>query len=1044
MSEQSASILVYNASAGSGKTYTLVQRFLMTMLQSRHPDVIKSMLAITFTNKAVAEMKTRIVKSLASFASPEILSEPTPMFLTVSEALHLSEKELHQRAQRALNYTLHNYAFLDVETIDRFNHRLIRTFAKDLKLNHNFEVDLDTQLRLHEAVDRLIASAGNDEEITRVLVDFAFEKMDDDKSWDVTYDLQNISKLLANENHTEPLKRLHTKTTKDFLKLKKHLAVRRKEIAEELVSLAQAFETTFQDVGIGYANFSGNYVENFFKKIKAQDFKLTFTAKWQETFGEKPLYRKTEDDAIKCSFDAIMPKLSTIYIKVKELVLQLRLLTDVYKNLASLSLLQRIQKHYEEIQFEKNIVPIAVFNRKINDEIKGQPAPFIYERIGERYRHFFIDEFQDTSKLQWENLIPLIDNSLSQPSGRLLLVGDAKQSIYRWRGGVPEQFMNLYNCSNPFSNESKKVVRLEINYRSYDEVIAVNNAFFTYVASFFKSDVHRELYKIGNQQKHTDKSGGYVSLSFIDAANNEEAIPEYQLRTLDLIKTQHEKGFAYEDMCVLVRTNKQGVAIAEYLSEQGISVVSDDSLLLSNCAEVAFIIHFLTLLQNFEDRHVKAEVLYFLHNHLRVEKPIHNFISEFINLKETPFFEKLKHYGVSVKHSQFKYQPFYEVCERIVSDFSLHQKAAGFITSFLDVVYAFTTKEHGGQRAFLTYWEQKKDSFSVSSSGNRNAVTVMTIHKSKGLQFPVVIFPFAEMDIYKEQNAQIWFPLMGNDFQPFDEMLIPYKKDIANYSEEGEVLCQERESINELDTLNLVYVAMTRAVEQLFVIGNKHYENSERNISGLFCGFLKEAGRWQDGEVNYTFGSPQKVSVEKKPVADSLSIEMPFISSNREDNVRVAVTPSELWKRQQSEAIEKGNLIHLIMADIIFETDAEAAIEKAVRNGWLTKAYTKELVETINRILNHKQLKKCFTAIDTTVMNEQVIITANGEVIRPDRLQIMEKDNVILIDYKTGSPSATHASQLKIYETALQDMGYKVIEKLLVYTQNEIEVVSID
>lgn len=1040
MQSQPASILIYNASAGSGKTYTLVQRFLTTMLESPHPDNVKQLLAITFTNKAVAEMKLRIVSNLALFASPEILKEPTDMFSAIYRELNLTANQLHQRAQNALQYTLHNYAFLDVETIDRFNHRLIRTFAKDLKLNHNFEVDLDTDARLNEAIDRLIASAGNDTEITDIIIDFAFEKMDDDRSWDVTYDLQNISKLLSDENHTEHLKKLETKKTTDFITLKKRLYQLREEIKKTIVEYACAFEETFQNAGLSYADFSGNYVENFISKLKKEDFSISFTAGWQTSFGEKTLYRKTEKDSVKAAFESIMQQLITLFFSIKSSYFRLQLISEVYKNLASLSLLQRIQAHYEDIQIEKNILPIAAFNRKINDEIKEQPAPFIYERLGERYRHFFIDEFQDTSRLQWQNLIPLIDNSLSQPSGRLLLVGDAKQSIYRWRGGVPEQFIDLYNCKNPFSNESKEIISLKTNYRSYDTIVEFNNNFFTHIGTFFNDETHRQLYKDGNQQEHTDKTGGFVSLTFIDAANKEDATPDYLQLTLEHIKAVKNKGFSYNDICVLIRKNDEGVAVASYLSENGIPVISEDSLLIKNCAEISFIIQLLSILHDFDNKQLKADLLYFLHSHLKVEASVHQFISDFIDLPEKAFFDKLQHYKIYLNITTLKHQPLYEICESIVDSFGLYQNASGFVEAFLNIVYDFTIHQHGAFQSFFDYWEHKKDKLSVSPPEDSDAVKVMTIHKSKGLQFPVVIFPFSDLDIYKEYQAQMWFPTSEEEFQPFDEMLISYKKEVSEFSEEGKRLYEERRSVAELDTFNLIYVAMTRAVEQLFVIGNKKHENSENNVSGFFCSFLKQSGHWQEEKMKYSFGNPDKVSKTKQDTATSI-LDVKFISSRREDRgIYVAPTPSELWNKQQSKAMEKGNLMHLIMADIISESDTNSAIQKAVQNGLLSDTFESEIRQTVKKILTHNDLKHYFTE-EAIVMNERAIFTKTGQIIRPDRIQLINKKEITIIDYKTGIPSETHPAQLKMYEDALIEMGYNVTEKLLVYVQDEIEVV---
>ncbi|MCB0466341.1 MAG: UvrD-helicase domain-containing protein, partial [Aequorivita sp.] len=446
--EKPSSFSIYDAAAGSGKTFTLVKEYLKQILSSKSEDYFKHLLAITFTNKAVAEMKQRIVETLVNFSEEKSTMEPLPMMLKIAEETEKSLSEIQIQSQKILKNLLHNYAAFSIETIDRFNHRLIRTFARDLKLATNFEVTLETNELLAEAVDLLLSKAGENKEITKVLLDFAMEKTDDDKSWDISRDIANAAKLLYNENDSGHVSILKQKSLEDFLEFKKQLIHKKEKLSKEIEIIASQTLQLIEESGLQFDDFSGSYLPKHFQNLATGRYDLNFGAKWQETMSEKPLYPTRVTAAIGAIIDELTPNFIINFQQTKELVFKVLLVENLLKNITPLSVINLVNQEIENIKEEKNVLPISEFNSLINKEIKNQPAPFIYERLGEKYRHFFIDEFQDTSKLQWENLIPLIDNALSQQleptSGSLLLVGDAKQSIYRWRGGLPEQFMDLY------------------------------------------------------------------------------------------------------------------------------------------------------------------------------------------------------------------------------------------------------------------------------------------------------------------------------------------------------------------------------------------------------------------------------------------------------------------------------------------------------------------------------------------------------------------------------------------------------------------------
>ncbi|MEM9686757.1 MAG: UvrD-helicase domain-containing protein, partial [Bacteroidota bacterium] len=455
---------IYNASAGSGKTYTLVKDYLKLLLADNLAHHVKHVLAVTFTNKAVYEMKARVISNLSAFADKGVIEVPSELCLALCKELNINVITLHQRASKVLKYILYNYALFDIVTIDKFNHRLIKAFAYDLKIPSNFEVALDTELLLEEAVDNLIYKAGSDEVLTKLMVDFAIEKADDDKNWDIAIDLKKIAQLLLEENHYEHVEALKDITIYDFLVLGESLRSAIRKQTGILKVDAEGVLALLKKNHLEVSDFSRGTLPNHFKKIALENFNGLYNNKLEENLATGKLYAKTLQEEKASRIDALLPELTIAYHRLKKAVFHLKFLQNFYKNIVPLSLLNAIKNELEFLKAEQNVVLISEFNSIISKAIANQPAPFIYERLGEKYRHYFIDEFQDTSQMQWRNLKPLISNALESETlrgeqGTLCIVGDAKQAIYRWRGGNPEQFIRLYGDHNPFQVE-KEVISL--------------------------------------------------------------------------------------------------------------------------------------------------------------------------------------------------------------------------------------------------------------------------------------------------------------------------------------------------------------------------------------------------------------------------------------------------------------------------------------------------------------------------------------------------------------------------------------------------------
>ncbi|SFC97650.1 UvrD-helicase domain-containing protein [Algibacter pectinivorans] len=1032
---------IYNASAGSGKTYTLVKEYLKILFKSNHPEPFKRILAITFTNKAVAEMKGRIVEMLKAFSNPAVLNEPTPMFKDLCEELQMEPGVLREKSDQLLNTILHNYAAFDISTIDGFTHKVIRTFAHDLRLPLNFEVELDQDSLLTEAVDSLIAKAGNDDELTKILVDFAIEKADDDKSYDVAFDFNKIAKLLVKENDLPFIDTLKDKTLAEFKVLKVQL---RKEIAtveKDIVENAKTVLDLIAQSGLEFKDFSRSTLPNHFLKASNLEFSGIYNNNLEENIIERQkIYAKTAKPEISNAIDALLPEIELRYKTNKINVFHVKFLRAFYRNITPLSVLNAINTELTALKEEQNKMLISEFNAIISKEIAGQPTPFIYERLGEKFKYYFIDEFQDTSVMQWENLKPLLDNSLSGINGSTMLVGDAKQAIYRWRGGKAEQFMDLFNLKDKPFQINQVVKHLEANYRSFKAVVNFNNGFFKFLASSFFNEVdHQELYQ--NSSQHiTSENEGFVKLSFLDLEaddQRDELFPEAVLKT---INSCLENGFKLEDICILVRKKKEGVMIADYLSQHKISIISSETLLINNSPEVVFINNVLALLVQPENNDIKIQILNHLTALFNIEEK-HDFFTAHIGMPTDELFKSLETYNVFIDANMLLQRPLYDVAETIVRAFGLVKTSNAYIQFYLDVVLDFSMKKGSDVSGFLDYFEKKKDNLSIISPEGQDAVQIMTIHKSKGLEFPVVIFPYADLDMYRELEPKEWFSLDKEKYNGFSSTLLNYNKDFEHFGEEGLRIFNKHQSEQELDSINVLYVALTRPVEQLHIISSKDIsakgEVSNKKYSGLLISYLQHLGLWQDSELEYSFGKPEKTLEPVERKKETFTQES-FISTAKEDhNINVVTKSGLLWDTNQQEAIEKGNLIHNLMAKIETVDDVNAVLQDFVKDSAIQKEQIKLLKDTVLQIINHPKLKTYYTK-SNTIYNERDIITKDGIIIRPDRVIVNSENEAVIIDYKTGSEDIKYAQQLQSYQDVLEEMGIRVKKKVLVYVNDTI------
>ncbi len=1039
------SFTIYNASAGSGKTFTLVKEYLKIVFNSSNQYLFKNILAITFTNKAVAEMKDRIIETLKQFSEASILENSNSMFESICEELEIEPKTLHSKAKKLLNTIIHNYAAFDISTIDGFTHKLIRTFAHDLKLPLNFEVELDQETLLNEAVDSLINKAGTDEALTNILVDFAIEKADDDKSWDLAFDFNKIAKLLVNENDIPFIEKLEDKTLEDFKVLKNHL---KKEILiqeKRVVESSQNILTVIEEAGLEFNDFSGSYLPKHFKKLADKNFEVNFDAKWQEDLETKTLYPKRVTNEIASIIEQIQPQIAAAFNTTRQNIFHIKFLQAFYKNITPLSVLNSINKELNLLKAEQNKMLISEFNTIISKEIAAQPTPFIYERIGEKFQHYFIDEFQDTSVMQWENLTPLLENAVASENGSAMLVGDAKQAIYRWRGGKAEQFINLFNKkSNPFPVE-QHVKNLPANYRSFKEIVNFNNDFFKFLASqIFDKEDYKNLYE-NAAQDITKNDEGFVELSFLDIEKEDDREQIFSENVLKTMQRCLDNGYELQDICVLVRKKKEGVAVANYLSQNKIPIVSSETLLIANSPEVCFVNDLLRLLIQPKNNEIKILVLNYLATLFNIEDK-HAFFVNHINLSISDIFKSLEAFNIFVNGDTLVQLPLYDLAETIVRSFNLVKTSNAYIQFYLDIVLDFTQKKGSDISGFISYFEKKKDSVSIVSPKGQNAVQIMTIHKSKGLEFPVVIFPFADLDIYRELEPKEWFKIDKDKYNGFSHTLLNYNKDFENYGEEGQRIFTKHKSEQQLDNINLLYVTLTRAIEQLYIISKNDSslkaDTKDKKYSGLFINYLNHLGIWNDSQTSYSFGTSSR-AIQSLTPTKQVNLQQEFISTSKEDhNIKVVTKSGFLWDTNQQEAIEKGNLIHDIMSHINTKNDVDEVIETFIKSSMLNTDQAIILKELVLKIVEHPKLKNYYNENDT-IYNERDIITKEGIILRPDRVVLNSQNEAIIIDYKTGAENKKHEQQLQLYQDVLEEMKINVTKKILVYTNDDILVKDI-
>ncbi len=1067
---------VYKSSAGSGKTFTLVREFVAHVLLN--PENFRRILAITFTNKAANEMKERIVGALVALSSePELWSGSARLLVApITNEHQLTDIQIKNLAAQAIRKILHNYTDFAVSTIDSFMQRVIRTFSTEINLPHNYEVELDTASLRLRAVDRLIDKVGIDEGLTDLLVDYTLNKVEDDKSWQVEHEIYKVAKSLFKDDGLEQREMLKDIHLEDFTSTFKNLRgwVRKyenqlAEIGDNSLNLIASRQLEISDFSYAEKGIAG-----YFLKLK--------TGKLQEAKkGNTYIHKAIHDDAwtkknqlvhILEAINEIKPALIANYNeanrKLEDQFADYKLYKLLLEQLYATAVLANIERIIDEIKEEERILPISEFNRIVAGVTLSEPTPYIYEKIGVRFKHIMIDEFQDTSVLQWMNLLPLVENSLAS-NNFSLVVGDAKQAIYRWRNGDVEQFMNLPKLTRHFSkidsereqtlSRHYRSATLAMNFRSHKTIVEFNNALFSFLANRLPQNL-AGIYGDIVQEYRSDKQDGYVQIDFIHK-NTEEGYDERQCSILlSNLKSAVEDGYNLGDIAVLCRENKNCSLIARYLLENGIKVISSDSLLLGSSNKVNLVMACMRLLVNPSDQMAYAECInYLVQLNLIPTESLHEcfvgLFGEKTDKWQNNFFdpEKFHKYlnarGIALDRCLLPTTSLYDMAEDLIRIFGFQKNEDIYLQFFCEELHQNALKNKLQADNLKSWWNEKGAEISVVFPENIDAVQVMSIHKAKGLQFPVVIYAFASSKV-SMKDSYGWFdlddPIVGNIRTAY----LPYAR-LEDTALEKYKVSESEKSL--LDLINIMYVACTRPEDRLYILtkvedADDNKENSVHIFLREFVGSQVRDFIFRDG-ATYSIGKRSCIT----PVKNDLKPEDVVINGQEQTSNRLMeMAPKQMtilrnkvpesWLNNElCDARAFGSVAHYVLSKISSFEKANQVLDELLISGAIAPEFGGPLQNMLGNLAKIPAILEVFKP-GGTILTEPEILLTDGKVYRPDRI-VMHDDACWIYEFKTGARHNTHEEQLKGYMQLLHQMNYKNIRGMLIYLDDTCSTVEI-
>ncbi|MCW5911572.1 MAG: UvrD-helicase domain-containing protein [Cyclobacteriaceae bacterium] len=1042
---------IYRSSAGSGKTRTLAKQYLKLALRFR-ADYFKHILAVTFTNKSTQEMKDRILAYLDDFSndrSPDLAQE-------LQQELGLDAPTFKLYAQEVRSEILHKYSQFSISTIDAFFQRVIRAFTREAGLAGDYRLEVEHDEVVDEVIGNLMEELGTNKQLTQWVVEFANKNLEEDKGWDVRPGLRDFSSEIFKEEFRLVENDIAEVTRKPdfFTNLKAELSRQRNQFLNFIRPRATDALKAIHDEGLSVTDFKYGVrgsLYTHFEKLGAlksvKDYPESRSRAENEFTVPKGVVQEKsarKNDVLALAEQKLVPLLKEINDFYKKNSARALSAEFVLNNFYAFGLIADISRKLKEYKQENNMMLLSDAPYFLNSVIGESDTPFVYEKVGSFYKNFLIDEFQDTSGLQWKNFKPLIINSLDSgyPS---IIVGDVKQAIYRWRSG--DLFLLQKEVGKEIGEHRSHSFTLDKNYRSSKQVVSFNNAVFQSAAQLVASEtgaaITTEVYDDVAQgiQKTSD---GFVEVSFLSNEDGESWDAIALQRVPVYLEKLQALGVGLKDIVILVRANYDGQRIVAHLLEYKHSgqakegfkydVVSNESLQLDGAGSVNFLISALRYLQNPDDDIARAQLSF---EYARLQKTTDDLHQVFTVTNQITFESNLPD-SFTKQKSGLKKLPLFELTETLVELFGLGNLPGEleYLQTFQNEVLTFSSRERNDIGAFLSWWEETGRKKSIQISGDVDAAQVITVHKSKGLQFKYVIIPFCSWELdHGWKTPMMW---VKSDQPPLDKAgFLP-----VNYSgrlEESYFADYYREERirSYLDNLNLLYVALTRAEHGLIVTAPYSKENKKLGTVGnLLHNVARQAefaAHWNEKEKVWKAGEWTSYEEQRTLPVASLSLKQ-YAAGSWRSKLVIRQNAAGHFREQESEAtarIKYGIHLHTIFSRIRYRAELDETFTALQHAGIINEQEKPVIRQLVDELLTNETIAAWF---DThwEVRTEVPVLLPGGEESRIDRLMMHDRQAVV-VDFKTGNPAKTDLQQVNGYLDTLRKMNFQEVKGYLLY-----------
>ena len=1043
---------VINASAGSGKTYTLVQRLLMICLRyPNQPDAIKTVIALTFTNKAANEMKERILFYLGEFVKDNY-SENGDL-KNIQDALseqgyRISLDDLRSRSQKVLDYILHHYSTLNIGTIDKFNSRLVKSFSYELGLAQNFNLEIQPEPYLIEAVDKMLDEIGEEQTVSEAFMDFVNYNLDNNERVNLNQTLYSSAKKFVNDIHYKPLQdnkdfewKAYENKKNELRETIKRLKSESLELTKRALELVKSRDIEIEDFASGKNGIGGFFV-NMLEFHNIKDKKFPFPTASEDSKIETFLKGASAKGKHKQSEIAdILPQLISWRKEIIDLYIDSQKKEKILEAILPLKVNADIQKKLREIEEENDLVLLSKFNIIINENLRNEPSAFIYEKVGTQFQHYFFDEFQDTSVMQWQNFLPLRDNSITSDNTSFTIVGDPKQSIYRFRGGESKLMLDI--MSGEETTPKKAIAEhLKFNWRSAKNIVDFNNRLYDFMSQNL-SEEHQTIFGENAIQDAQSKLDGRVKVHLLENSVKAVFYEETSQKMQQDIQECLDNGFTFSDITILCRGNNDIFNYSQLLGNLKVNyngkvtyikTISEKGLTLDLSFTIKALIEFLKWEINPKNRQFLVKMMYFLNVSGRIK--MNDFTSEIktiLSLESKKNIENYinAHYQIKLVQNDVPQLNLYNFIEYYIQEFSVENKEIDFLLNFLEMLFNYTQNAGATLKEFLKFWDDEASKISIQASENIDAVQIMTIHKAKGLEFPVVFIPMENKN--NDKKFSEWYDLNSED-ELKTVILNQFSPELENYDEDLAQFNFANSYRNKIDRFCIQYVATTRPVEQLFFYIEKPSKSS--NNLELYD-FVTQFQPTENGESLDSFDIFPVSDLKKKKKKEKKDYQSENINSisqqtEKVSNIEIATTSKNYQNRV--EHVRMGIFTHEILSQIKTKKDVTKVLNSFLLEGKITNEEKTSILERIENVLNDANYSVYFTE-NLKIINEREMFTTENEqskTYRPDRL-VETKDGFIIIDFKTGEEKEKDQKQVETYKNKLEQFGKKVVKTDVIY-----------